>query len=213
MTLLLLGVAALMTIGFGIFVLRRQNEPEPPMNGESAISSGSASTAPAAPDASLKDPVTDLYTRKHLFRRLADHIARCDRTNERMAVILWDIDGFVAFNNTYGQAEGDRFLRRVADVIRKTLRVYDEAFRAGGDEFCAVLMPANDKVPDEVMKRVSQTVSRHLFDEDKEYAGKSFSISAGLVFYPGESSIPEGLLHAAGQSLYRNRTEGMKGGL
>lgn len=156
-------------------------------------------------EASLQDNVTGLYNKKHLLQRLQDNMSRCDRERKSMAVILWDIDGFVNFNNRYGQAEGDRFLKKVAETVRRSIRAYDEAFRAGGDEFCAILYPADDKVADDVTERVSQVISKSLFEGDKDYMGQSFSISAGVVFYPGHGTLPEALLHAATQALYQAR--------
>lgn len=156
-------------------------------------------------ETALKDPVTGLFNRKHLLHRLSSNISRAERSKEKMAIILWDIDGFVSFNNQFGQDAGDRFLRKVAEVINHSLRSYDEAFRVGADEFCALLMPADEAVAEEVTKRVRQAVSRDLFEGNTEYTGQNFSISFGCVFYPGEAGSPEALLHAAGQELYRNR--------
>src|SRR5688572_21391817 len=62
----------------------------------------------AAREVSLRDDVTGLYNRRQLLQRLEENLARCHRNDERMAVVLWDIDGFVDFNNTFGQAEGDK---------------------------------------------------------------------------------------------------------
>ena len=166
----------------------------------SSVGKGTASS----PESSLRDAVTDLYNRKHLLRRLRDNIARTNREKKRMAVILWDIDGFIDFNNSFGQAEGDRLLAKVAQTIHRSLRPYDEAFRSGPDEFCALLLPADEQVAAEVTQRVGQIVSRNLFEGNTEYAGRSFSISSGLVFYPGEYKLPEALLHAAGQELYKS---------
>ena len=56
---------------------------------------------------SLRDEVTQLYNKKHLLQRLKETMARCDRSKEKFSVILWDIDGFVKFNNQYGQRHGD----------------------------------------------------------------------------------------------------------
>lgn len=156
-------------------------------------------------DDSLRDPVTGLYNRRHLFHRLAAHIARCERSRERMAVITWDIDGFIDFNNRFGQEEGNRFLKKVADVVRGSLRSYDEAFRSGGDDFCAILIPGDEATAQEVTARVRQAVSQGLFQGKAEYADRQFSISSGVAFYPGQSVVPEALLHEAGQDLYRNR--------
>ena len=157
------------------------------------------------PDTSLKDPVTGLYNRKHLLQRLEANISRCSRGKERLALILWDIDGFVDFNNTFGQQEGDRFLKKVAETVKSCLRPYDEAFRAGADEFCALLVPSDDKIAQEVTNRVRDRVVKNLFQGESEYKDRHFSISFGHVFFPGEDKMPEALLYAAGQALYKNR--------
>jgi diguanylate cyclase (GGDEF)-like protein len=162
-------------------------------------------TSNAPPETSLKDPVTHLYNKKHLLGRLEENMARCNRTKERMAVIVWDIDGFVGFNNQFGQDEGDRLLRKVTEVIQRSVRTYDEIFRSGPDEFCAILIPANDSIASEVTERVGHAISHDLFEPGTEYAARHFSISSGLVFYPGKEDVPEALLHAAGQALYQER--------
>lgn len=161
---------------------------------------------PSPPSAaSLHDPITGLYNRKHLLRRLQEMMARCDRNQERMALILWDIDGFIDFNNRYGKEAGDQFLKKVADTIRNAIRDYDEAFRSGSDEFCAVLIQANEKITAEVSGRVAQVVAESLFEGSSEYANQTFSISSGAVYYPGEHRFPEALLYAAGQELFTAR--------
>ena len=155
----------------------------------------------------LRDEVTGLYNRRHLLQRVEENMARCNRENLRMAVILWDVDGFVSFNNSFGQSEGDKLLRKVAEMIRKALRVYDEAFRCGPDEFCALLVPGDESVAAEVDRRVTQYVSKELFEGDPAYVDRRFSLSAGIVYYPGENQIPDALLHAARQALYQTRKE------
>ncbi len=162
-------------------------------------------------ESALRDEITGLYNRRQLIQRLEENMARCNRNNERMAVILWDIDGFVAFNNAFGQSEGDRLLKKVSETIRKTLRVYDEAFRCGPDEFCAIVIPGDEVVAEEVDRRVTGIVAKELFEKEPAYAGRSFSLSAGVVYYPGETHVADSLLHAAGQALYQTRLSRKKG--
>lgn len=162
-------------------------------------------SSPGALDNVLRDPVTDLFNRQHLLYRLTALMAQSDRDRESLAVVLWDIDGFVDFNNQYGKSEGDIFLKKVADVIRTSLRPYDEAFRVGGDEFCALLRPAKEKLAEDVMQRVRKLVVDNVLSSNTEYKDRTFSISSGVVFYPGEHKLPEALLHAAEQALYKMR--------
>lgn len=201
-------IAIAVSFAAGVFVYRwivKSRKSAHPDRRATAAPVGEQPSMDALLENSLRDTVTALYNRKHLLQRLQSNIARCDREDTRMAVILWDIDGFVDFNNRFGQQEGDRFLKKVAETVTRSIRSYDEAFRVGPDEFCAVLAPADETVAAEVTRRVSDSVSKNLFGENSEYAGKAFSISAGVVFYPGDHKMPEAILHEAGQALYRGR--------
>jgi diguanylate cyclase (GGDEF)-like protein len=157
------------------------------------------------PQESLRDPVTQLYNRRHLLRRLQETMARAARQKERFALVIWDIDGFGAFNNQFGQGEGDEFLRRVAATIKQSLRIYDEAFRSGGDEFCAILTPADEKIAGDVMERVRRVVSTRLFESGTPYGSHKFSIWSAAVFYPSGETVPEAVLHAAEQALFKSQ--------
>jgi diguanylate cyclase (GGDEF)-like protein len=199
-TLFWIATACVLSFAAGFFVFALMNLRRRPPALEAAPGS-----EVVAREASLKDDITGLYNRRQLIQRMEENMARCNRNNERMAVILWDIDGFVDFNNSFGQAEGDRLLKKVAETVRKTLRVYDEAFRCGPDEFCAILIPGDEVVAAEVDRRVTAIVSKELFEDDPVYAGRKFSLSAGIVFYPGETHVADALLHEAGQALFRAR--------
>lgn len=199
-TLFWIATACVLSFAAGFFVFALTNLRK---RGPALEAAPAEELAPR--ESTLRDPVTGLYSRRHLLQRLEENMARCNRNNERMAVILWDIDGFVDFNNTFSQSEGDKLLRKVADTIRKTLRVYDEAFRCGPDEFCAIVIPGDESVAAEVDRRVTAIVGRDLFENDPVYAGRRFTLSAGIVYYPGDTHVAEALLHAAGQALYRAR--------
>jgi diguanylate cyclase (GGDEF)-like protein len=199
-TLFWISTACVLSFAAGFFVYALVNLRRRPMALEAAPGNEQVMR-----ETSLRDDVTGLYNRRQLLQRLEENMARCNRNNERMAIILWDIDGFVDFNNSFGQAEGDKLLKKVAETVRKTLRVYDEAFRCGPDEFCAILIPGDESVAAEVDRRVTGIVGKELFENDPVYADRRFTLSAGQVFYPGETHVAEALLHSAGQALYRAR--------
>ncbi|MCB4757542.1 MAG: GGDEF domain-containing protein [Elusimicrobia bacterium] len=159
---------------------------------------------PPIPDYSIRDSVTGLYNDRHLMTRLRQYMARCNRENIQMALVIWDIDGFEKFNNQFGQEVGNRLLQAVGSTIKKSLRLYDEAFRAGRDEFCAVLIPADEDVAQDVAGRVGDVVSKSFFEGEAEYAHHRFSLASAHVFYSGAAGqSPEALLHEAYQALYR----------
>jgi diguanylate cyclase (GGDEF)-like protein len=92
---------------------------------------------------SITDSLTKLYNSRHFFNQLEHEVARAERYNQPLSLILLDIDNFKGYNDTYGHMEGDRVLAALADVIRKNLRSSDTGFRYGGEEF-TVLLPQTD---------------------------------------------------------------------
>lgn len=89
---------------------------------------------------SLTDPLTGLANRRHLDKRLREELARVDRYQNPLTLMLLDLDGLKSVNDRKGHEAGDNALRAVARTLEKTCRATDLAARIGGDEF-AVLLP------------------------------------------------------------------------
>jgi diguanylate cyclase (GGDEF)-like protein len=85
------------------------------------------------------DDVTGLYNRRHFFELAGREVGRAQRYDRSLAVILFDIDHFKQFNDTYGHATGDEVLRAVAARCRQALRDMDLLGRYGGEELVALL--------------------------------------------------------------------------
>ena len=90
------------------------------------------------------DPLTGLGNRTLLNERLADLIASRDRVP--VCLLLLDLDGFKAVNDTLGHPAGDELLVEVAYRLKHALPAADLLVRLGGDEFAAVLRPADEQV-------------------------------------------------------------------
>jgi diguanylate cyclase (GGDEF)-like protein len=93
----------------------------------------------AAAQQAISDELTGLSNRRHCEERLVAEIARSERYDTPLGVIVADIDEFKAANDTYGHAFGDLVLQRFADVLRGTLRDVDVIGRWGGEEFLILL--------------------------------------------------------------------------
>jgi diguanylate cyclase (GGDEF)-like protein len=94
----------------------------------------------AAESAALSDPMTGLGNRRAFDRAVDREEARCARFGHRAGIMILDLDGLKAMNDTWGHQAGDDLLRRAGETVRTTLRSADQAFRIGGDEF-ALLLP------------------------------------------------------------------------
>ena len=91
----------------------------------------------------ITDKLTTLFNRQHLGTVLEDEIARCQRYDRPIALIMIDIDGFRSFNDSYGHHAGDNMLAFIGTLIKENTRKFDRAFRYGGEEFVVVL-PESD---------------------------------------------------------------------
>jgi diguanylate cyclase (GGDEF)-like protein len=94
-------------------------------------------------EASVRDPLTGLYNRRHLDASVDRLLAarRRQKSSQRSpaAVILFDLDHFGAFNKRHGHRIGDMVLRAFGDLLQERFRASDLVARYGGEEFVAVL--------------------------------------------------------------------------
>ena len=144
------------------------------------------------------DPLTGLYNRRSGEQRLAEEISRSNRYARALTVLLLDLNGLKAINDTFGHPAGDQMIKQFAELLQKAIRGSDVAVRMGGDEFLAVLPECK---PDEV-----HLVLDRLQGKNTDFDGRSIDLlfSAGWTDYiPGES--PDALLKRADAALYTNK--------
>jgi diguanylate cyclase (GGDEF)-like protein len=88
---------------------------------------------------SILDELTGLFNRRFAIEHLSHEIARCEREDVSLIVVLIDLDDFKGINAVYGQAAGDEVLQRFAQHIKKGIRSADLPVRMGGDKFLIIL--------------------------------------------------------------------------
>ena len=86
-----------------------------------------------------KDPLTNINNRAAMDKLLPREVRLAKRHDQRLAMMIMDLDGFKAINDSCGHDAGDRLLKKVAEVVMSRLRDTDMLFRYGGDEFVAAL--------------------------------------------------------------------------
>jgi diguanylate cyclase (GGDEF)-like protein len=151
------------------------------------------------------DSVTSLPNRALLSDRLAQEVARARRAEQSFGVLLFDLDGFKAVNDTWGHAAGDRVLTLVAERARKCVRASDTLGRLGGDEFLAILPETGAEGALAVAEKLRAALS-----EPYELAGAvaRVGVSLGVGLFPANGDGPDALLRAADAALYRAKREG-----
>ena len=142
------------------------------------------------------DPLTGLGNRRKLKRDLASRLAHIG--NERtLALVMLDLNGFKAYNDSFGHAAGDVLLARLGESLRAAVLGQGEAYRLGGDEFC-VVAPCDEREVD----RLSETCHRAMATR-----GEGFSITAahGTALVPTEAQGASQALELADARMYSNK--------
>jgi diguanylate cyclase (GGDEF)-like protein len=152
------------------------------------------------------DPLTGLGNRRRLDRALSASLARARRYGEHVAVLLLDLDGFKAVNDTLGHDAGDRVLRTVARATRRVTRGYDEVVRLGGDEL-VVVSPATEllgslTLADSIRRAIADAAAEVLPDE------LTITVSVGIALFPDSAGDPDALLRSADVALYDAKAAG-----
>jgi diguanylate cyclase (GGDEF)-like protein len=146
-------------------------------------------------DAARTDPLTGLANRRVWQESLEHELARAQRGDKPLSLVLMDIDNFKSYNDKLGHPQGDVLLRDAARVWAQQLRSTDLLARVGGEEF-AILLPACplDHARD-VAERV-RSVTPH---------GQTCSL--GIVTWDGRATSSE-LYETADAALYRAKQTG-----
>lgn len=163
----------------------------------------------------ITDPLTGLANRRYLSERLKNELARAERYNHPLSLLMLDLDGFKACNDTRGHLFGDGILRTIADTLFQTVRSMDIVARYGGDEFIVVLPETAESLARDIAERIRGNIMRKVpvrnGGDDTET--HMLTASIGIVCYPEHGKTSEQLLENVDQALYRakkmgkNRTE------
>jgi diguanylate cyclase (GGDEF)-like protein len=158
-------------------------------------------------DLALLDDLTGVGNRRHLLQRLTEECARSERSGEPFALLVIDLDGFKAINDTHGHAAGDACLQHFTLMAQTRLRPGDTLARTGGDEFCIVL-PASTL-------REGAMIARRILDVCREDAAACvgndipISLSIGVAQWTrAMGGFPDRLMAAADHALYAAKKDG-----
>jgi diguanylate cyclase (GGDEF)-like protein len=156
---------------------------------------------------SIRDPLTGIYNRKHMFELGEIIFEEHKKKGKHMSAIMIDIDNFKAVNDTYGHAQGDNILKEVAAECKSVIRVNDIFGRYGGEEFFIILpnIEIEDavKLADRIREKIYiRPLSRH---EGKEIY---ITISLGVATINKTIGSIEQLLREADKAMYKAKKNG-----
>ncbi len=154
---------------------------------------------------SVRDELTGLYNRRFFTESLYKTVERAIREKRDFSIMMIDLNGFKAINDTYGHHVGDLVLKGFSDVLKRAVRASDIAARYGGDEFVVLLNSASADECAQVAERIKE-MSREIKTE--EAPELKFSVSVGCASYSevaGSEDPAESLLKLADQRMYKDK--------
>ncbi len=132
---------------------------------------------------SIKDPMTNLFNRRHLENMLPTLIAAAQRRNEQIAFLMIDMDWFKKVNDTYGHKAGDTVLKTLANILINNVRKSDIIIRYGGEEFLIILQNVKtEQDAFEIAEKIRQSVEKTKIQLDSTVINKTISI--GISMFP-----------------------------
>ena len=158
-------------------------------------------------DLSSKDPLTDVYNRRHLMLRIDEETYRHKRFGQPVSLVIIDLDRFKEINDQYGHRAGDEVLIEFSQLLLKHSRSFAVISRYGGDEFALLLVNTAKAGAMAYAQRIKETIEQHVF----RYG--SLTASLGVASLPEDVTSGTELIPAADKALYeakrlgRNRVE------
>ena len=159
---------------------------------------------------SERDALTGLANRRLFDNEFLAEWNRSRRTEQKLALLLIDVDAFKQFNDCYGHQQGDQTLTRVASALSTALqRSVDRIYRYGGEEFVCMLPGLSAPEATKVAERLRAVVEQLQIQHQGSSVSQWVTVSVGVA-----SQVPlvgvecKSLLGQADQALYQSKLSG-----
>jgi len=155
---------------------------------------------------SIQDGLTELYLHRFFMESLDGELERAQRYNTELALIMFDIDHFKKFNDTYGHLVGDDVLSGVGKAIRQTVDKDMIPARYGGEEF--IIICPRPKQIIEFAKKLKKNIEEVVIIDENSGKQLSIKVSMGIVFRSEEDNKPQSIIKKVDDALYYAKNHG-----
>ncbi len=155
------------------------------------------------------DGLTGIYNKRYFLEVLDKELEKAREEGYRVGLFMMDIDFFKKYNDTNGHPMGDKLLKSIAKILKKTAEsVNGIPARYGGEEF-VVILPGRNKI--ETLRygeTVRQLIERARFPREEKQPGGKLTISGGVAVFPDDAKDRGTLIEKADSALYRAKESG-----
>ena len=152
------------------------------------------------------DGLTGLYNRVFFQNKLLEEYRKAVEGDYELAVVMYDIDHFKKFNDTYGHLFGDVVLNSIASTVKRSLRADDIVARFGGEEFIILMPRTGVKEACEKAKELRKIIAQKTVKDNLVSA--SVTVSMGVSSYPAFADSEKNLIKLADDALYLAKQSG-----
>lgn len=160
---------------------------------------------------SIRDGLTGLYNRRFFDETLTREINRAHRDKNNLSFVMFDVDFFKKYNDSYGHKAGDKALISVSNEIAKVFhRAGDFVFRLGGEEFGALFSKANIEDSLKIANTIRENIEALQIEHSNSQVSKHITVSVGLlvVDFSQEDVDEQGFYTMADDALYEAKNSG-----
>ena len=155
------------------------------------------------------DELTGLSNKRVLLSRLEEDLLRCFQSNlskephNGVGFILFDVDNFKHYNDTYGHVAGDVVLRKIGSIIRECIGDSDVGARYGGEEMCVIVNNATIEKTLEMAEKIRTKIA------NTEFEHRVVTVSGGISHYPTfKNTSSKEFINSADIALYSSKNTG-----
>jgi diguanylate cyclase (GGDEF)-like protein len=155
---------------------------------------------------SITDDLTGLFNSRHFFDRLKAEVERTNRYGHPLSLLILDLDNFKKYNDTFGHIAGDEVLEKAGEILHRSLRKTDSAYRYGGEEFAIILPETGGRKALHFAERLRANFENQAFAARQE-EHFSVTVSIGVAQYTAEEEIAP-FIKQADDNMYTAKKKG-----
>jgi diguanylate cyclase (GGDEF)-like protein len=154
------------------------------------------------------DHITALYNYRYFYKRLTEEVFRAKRFLRKLALVIFDIDDFKVYNDTFGHQAGDQLLHQLGELLTRTVRSIDVVCRYGGEEFCVIMPESDQEECLKFMERLRKNIMNFAFKDERSKQEHNITVSLGGAIYPYEARSVDRLIYCADMALLKAKSAG-----
>ncbi|MDR9499071.1 MAG: sensor domain-containing diguanylate cyclase [Hydrogenovibrio sp.] len=152
-----------------------------------------------------RDELTQLSNRAHFYDLLRQHLHQADRRQQKLGVIMLDMNRLKPLNDDFGHLAGDAGIKEVAERLKASVRKPDTVARLGGDEFAIILPETRNS---DQLRTIANVIDANMHKPFKfDDHAHTLSVSWGFAIYPDDGDTIKTLIETADKAMYRQKTQ------